>query len=154
MGVMSVAARTVVAAAMLICAGCGRARLTAIGGGWYVDEMPAGRAGAHLYYENNTDRVVVDGPIESYRLYGNRCLIYEAPRQNGRFLFVAWVGLTPIAFRPSVQPSRWRLDVDGPRRFETPVDPDGRRLLQVEWINFGAACYLAQLQPRDECLSQ
>ena len=73
--------------------------------------------------------------------------MYEAPRPTGRFLFVAWGGLTPVAFRPSVAPNRWRLDLDGPRRFDTPIDPDGRRLLAIDWINFGSPCYIAQMQP-------
>lgn len=101
-----------------------------------------------MYYEGKSGRTIVDRQIDAYRLYGNRCLIYEAPRKDGRFLFVAWSELSPIAFRPSSGLVRWRLDVDGPRRFEVAVDADGRRLLDIEWINYGDACYLAQLQPR------
>ena len=67
---------------------------------------------------------------------------------NGRFLFVAWSGFRPVAFRTSEEPSRWRLDSDGPRRFEPVVDPDGRHFLDVDWINFGDPCYVAQLQPK------
>ena len=100
--------------------------------------MPSGKPATRLYYEKDGKRVAVDRQIESYRLYGHRCLVYEAPRPTGRFLFVAWGGLTPVAFRPSVAPNRWRLDLDGPRRFDTPIDPDGRRLLAIDWINFGS----------------
>jgi Ankyrin repeats (3 copies) len=134
-------------AATLAVAGCGGSQVTAIGGGWYVDQAAAGKPPARLYYEHEGKRLVVDRLIEAYRLYAQRCLIYEAPRANGRFLFVTWGRLTPIAFRSSVGTNRWRLDTDGPRRFDTPIDPDGRRLLSIEWINFGNACYVAQLQP-------
>lgn len=147
MGYLGRTARALLAATALTACGCGQPRLTEIGGGWYVDETPPGKPAPHLYHEKDGTKVVVDQRVEAYRLYAQRCLIYEAPRTNGRFLFVAWGGLTPVAFRPSVAPSRWRLDVDGPRRFETPVDADGRRLLAIEWINFGSPCYLAQLQP-------
>ena len=141
--------RAILAAAVLVAsAGCGGPRLTAIGDGWFVDSAEAGRPAPHLYHEAGGRRVLVDRQIEAYRLYVNRCLIYEAPRADGRYLFVAWAGLTPVAFRESIGPSRWRLDADGPRRFETPMDPDGRRLLAIEWINFGDPCYTAQMQPR------
>jgi len=141
--------RAILAAAVVVAsAGCGGPRLTAIGDGWFVDSAEAGRPAPHLYHEAGGRRVLVDRQIEAYRLYVNRCLIYEAPRADGRYLFVAWAGLTPVAFRESIGPSRWRLDADGPRRFETPMDPDGRRLLAIEWINFGDPCYTAQLQPR------
>lgn len=133
--------------ALLAAPGCRRPRLTAIGDGWFVDETPPGKPAPRLYREVDGTRVVVDGQIEAYRLYARRCLIYEAPRPEGRFLFVAWGGLTPVAFSASNAPHRWRLDADGPRRFETLVDPD-RTLLAVEWINFGDPCYLAQTQPR------
>jgi len=134
--------------ALAVAVGCGGPRLTAIGDKWFVDPAPPGKPAPHLYRQPDGTRVVVDRQIEAYRLYANRCLIYEAPRADGRFLFVVWGGLTPVAFRTSVGPSRWRLDTDGPRRFETVVDPDGRRLLAMEWINFGDPCYVAQLQPR------
>lgn len=127
--------------------GCSGPRVTAIGDGWFVNETSSGKPASHLYRESGSTRVVVDRRVEAYRLYVRKCLIYEAPRPQGRFLFVVWGGLTPVAFRTSVGPSRWRLDTDGPRRFETLLDPDGRRLLAIEWINFGDACYLAQLQP-------
>jgi uncharacterized protein len=134
---------------MLAGAGCRGAAQTAVGGGWYVDAQPQQGAWPHLYFEGkNNKRTPVDHQITAFRLYVDRCLIYEAPRENGRFLFVAWSGFTPIAFRTSEEPSRWRLDADGPRRFEPALDPDGRRLLDVEWINFGDACYVAQLQPK------
>src|SRR5439155_1755091 len=87
----------------------------------------SGKPASHLYRESGSPRVVVDRQVEAYRLYARKCLIYEAPRPQGRFLFVVWGGLTPVAFRTSVGPSRWRLDTDGPRRFETLLDPDGRR---------------------------
>jgi hypothetical protein len=134
---------------MLAGASCADAPRTAVGAGWSVDAEPQQSAWPHLYFEprDSHERMLVDRQITAYRLYGNLCLIYEAPRENGRFLFVMWRGLTPIAFRTSEEPSRWRLDGDGPRRFEPAVDPDGRRLLDIDWINFGDACYLAQLQP-------
>jgi hypothetical protein len=139
----------VVAGALVVSAACGSGpRLTAVGDGWFVDSTEPGRAVPHLYHEAHGKRVLVDRQIEAYRLYVDRCLIYEAPRADGRYLFVAWGGLTPVAFRESIGPSRWRLDADGPRRFETPMDPDGRRLLAIQWINFGDPCYTAQLQPR------
>ena len=142
-------ARVVLAAAMALTASsCASPRLTAIGDGWFVDAVEPGRPSPHLYREANGTRVLVDRQVEAYRLYANRCLIYEAPRADGRFLFVVWGPLTPVAFRESIGLSRWRLDADGPRRFETPVDPDGRRLLATQWINFGDPCYTAQLQPR------
>jgi Ankyrin repeats (3 copies) len=129
-------------------AACASPRLIAVGDGWFVDSVDPGRPSPHLYRETGGKRVVVDRQIEAYRLYANRCLIYEAPHADGRYLFVVWGGLTPVAFRESIGPSRWRLDGDGPRRFETPIDPDGRRHLTSEWINFGDPCYTAQLQPR------
>jgi hypothetical protein len=137
------------AAAALAAASCGGAPQTAVGGGWYVDLEPQQGAWPHLYFEqDNGKRTLVAQQITAYRLYAKRCLIYEAPRENGRFLFVMWRGFAPIAFRISEEPSRWRLDVDGPRRFEPALDADGRRLLDVEWINFGDPCYVAQLQPK------
>jgi Ankyrin repeats (3 copies) len=138
------------AAMLLACAGCGRRAQTAVGGGWSVDAEPQQGAWPHLYFEprDSDRRMLVDHQITAYRVYFDRCLIYEAPRENGRFLFAMWGGLTPIAFRTSEEPSRWRLDADGPRRFEPVLVPDGRRLLDVEWINFGDPCYVAQLQPK------
>jgi hypothetical protein len=136
------------ATVLLTCVACGGPRLTAIGAGWFVDAAEPGRPAPHLYRDKDGKRVIVDRQVEAYRLYANRCLIYEAPRSDGRFLFVVWGPLTPVAFRESVGPSRWRLDADGPRRFDVPVDPDGRRLLAAQWINFGDPCYTAQLQPR------
>jgi hypothetical protein len=144
------AARTVLsllaATAIVATSGCHRPRLTAIGDGWFVDETPPGKPATRLYREVDGMRVVVDGQIEAYRLYARHCLIYEAPRAEGRFLFVVAGGLTPVAFSASNAPRRWRLDIDGPRRFDTVVDPN-RSLLAVEWINFGDPCYLAQTQP-------
>jgi hypothetical protein len=149
-----IAARAVLApsllAALLAGAGCGGTAHTAVGGGWSVDAALQQGAWPHLYFEprDSKRQTLVDRQITAYRLYANRCLIYEAPRENGRFLFVAWSGLTPIAFRTSEEPSRWRLDADGPRRFEPKLDPAGDHLLEVEWINFGDPCYVAQLQPK------
>jgi ankyrin repeat protein len=141
--------RAIVAAVLVASAACGGGPpLTAIGAGWFVDAGKPGQPAPHLYHETGGKRVLVDRQIEAYRLYVDRCLIYEAPRADGRYLFVAWGGLTPVAFRESIGPSRWRLDGDGPRRFEAPMDPDGRHLLAIEWINFGDPCYTAQLQPR------
>ncbi|HEY7169477.1 MAG TPA: ankyrin repeat domain-containing protein [Vicinamibacterales bacterium] len=139
-----------VAAVALACASCGGPAQTAVGGGWYVDAAPQQGAWPHLSFEprDSSTRTLVDRQITAYRLYANRCLIYEAPRETGRFLFVMWAGLAPIAFRTSEEPSRWRLDADGPRHFEPSRADDGRRLLDVEWINFGDACYVAQLQPK------
>jgi len=140
--------RAALAAALLGSAACAGPRLTEIGDGWFVDAVEPGRPAPRLYHEAKGKRVLVDRQIEAYRLYVNRCLIYVASRADGRYLFVAWGGLTPVAFRESIGPSQWRLDGDGPRRFETPMDPDGRRLLTSQWINFGDPCYTAQEQPR------
>src|SRR5947207_3302328 len=123
MGVSVTWARLVIVAVILVAsASCRRPELTAIGDGWFVDAAQPGRPAPHLYREGNGTRLLVDRQVEAYRLYANRCLIYEAPRPDGRFLFVVWGPLTPVAFRTSIGPSRWRLDTDGPRRFDTPVD--------------------------------
>jgi Ankyrin repeats (3 copies) len=140
------AASLLAAAGLLANSGCAP-RLTAIGEQWAVDEAPPGKPWARLYHLSDGKRVVVDRDIEAYRLYVPWCLIYQAPRSEGHLLFVVAGRATPIAFRKNAPPGRWRLDADGPRRFEDPVDRDGKRLLTVEWINFGDACYVAQAQP-------
>src|SRR5215210_1345580 len=132
----------------LLGAGCHSTPLTTIGDGWRIDTVASGRTAAHLYRETDDTRVLVDRQVEGWRLYGNRCLMYEAARPDGRLLFVVWGSLTPVAVAKIDVQRPWRFDVDGLRRFETPPDPDGRTLLTIEWLEYGSICYLAQMQPR------
>jgi hypothetical protein len=107
-----------------------------------------------LYREVDGTRVVVDRQVDAYRLYVKRCLMYEAARPEGRVVFVVWGGLTPLPIAES-DLRRWRMDADGLRRFDTPLDPDGRTMLTVEWLQYGDICYAAQNQPKfDESWSQ
>jgi hypothetical protein len=120
-----------------------------IGDGWFIDEGPPQKPAAHLYREVDGTRVVVDRQIDAYRLYANRCLMYEASRPEGRIVYVVWGGLTPLPIAAS-DLRRWRMDTDGLRRFDTPVDPDGRSMLTIEWLKYGDICYAAQTQPKFE----
>jgi hypothetical protein len=138
--------RGVILAGMLA-ASCGRAPLTEIGDGWLVDEGLPQKPAAHLYREVEGTRVLVDRQIESYRLYANRCLMYESARPEGRYVFVVWGRLKPLAITKSDAFERWRMDADGLRRFAKPLDTDGRSRLSVTLMKYGEICYNAQLQP-------
>jgi hypothetical protein len=93
--------------------------------------------------------VVVDRQVDAYRLYGGRCLMYEASRPEGRIVYAVWGGLTPVPIAAS-DLRRWRMDADGLRRFDAPVDPEGRSMLTIEWLQYGDICYAAQTQAKFE----
>ena len=120
-----------------------------VGAGWFVDQGLPKKAADRLFYERDGKRVVVDRRIDGYRLYARFCLVYETFRPEGHVVFAVTRGLTPIGISTSDEFERWRIDTDGLRRFAASTDPDGRKLLASEWIDYSDICYVAQEQPID-----
>jgi hypothetical protein len=136
-------------AAMLVAVACRpRLTLTVIADQWFVDEGLPQKPASHLYQKVDGSLRLVDRQIEAYRLYADRCLMYEASRPAGRTVFAAWNNGTPVAIATSDGPRHWRLDADGPLRVSKRSAPDGRTLLVIELLKYGDICYLTQLQPR------
>jgi len=135
--------RALIAIAILGAAACSDPPLTEIGGGWFVD---AGKAPwAHLYRVVDGTRVVVDRQIDTYRMYYKICLAYETSRPEGRVIFMAAGNRTPYPVTATDTLRPWRIDADGLRRFGAHEDPDGRRLLAIEFIDFSGLCTAAQM---------
>jgi uncharacterized protein len=148
-GLRGLLARGALVAAMAGAA-CARdnAPLTSIGDGWFIDQGPADRPAAHLYRDVKGTRVVVDRQIEAYRLYYSHCLVYQVAVGDGHALLGVVGNLTPLAIVTSDALHPWRLDGDALRRFEAPVDPGGRTLLNVTSMKVGDICGAMQIQPR------
>ena len=67
---------------------------------------------------------------------------------DGHALLGAVGTLTPLAIVTSDALHPWRFDGDALRRFEAPVDPGGRTLLNVTSMKVGDICGAMQRQPR------
>lgn len=131
----------------LVCASCGEPALKKIAGGWYVDDVPAGKPSPHLYWVQDGRRTVVDRQIRSYAHPG--CLVYETARPGAAsVVFAVEAGKTPAAVATSDSFRPWRVAVDGLRRFDEPrTDETGAMRLEMDEIAVSELCMRAYNQP-------
>ncbi len=134
---------------LIACSGTGAnsAKLKKINAVYFLDDVPDGQPSPHLYLVRKGQRVVVDREILSYQ--SSSCLVYESVRPPAsRVVFAALPDKTPVPIATSDSFRPWHLDKDGIRRFDEPrTDVDGRRILEMEFVDVNDMCSAAFRQP-------